>query len=218
MVLDQYLRSPMPVSMDLLIWWRAGSVIFYVPFLADSPSYRRMFRLLLLGFLGLVLIAQEQVQINTPYVATPHPVVDAMLNLAQAKPSDIVYDLGCGDGRIIIEAAKRFGAHGVGVDNNPDRIREAKEIASREGVSDLVQFRVGDLFKTNVHDATIVALYLLPDVNIRLRPALKAQLKPGARIVSHNFDMGDWKPKRQRTIDGEKIYLWVIPHRFWFFA
>lgn len=177
-----------------------------------------MVRLLLLSFLGFVLIAQEQVQINTPYVATPHPVVDAMLNLAHAKPSDIVYDLGCGDGRIIIEAAKRFGAHGVGVDNNPDRIREAREIASREGVSDLVQFRVGDLFKTNVRDATIVALYLLPDVNIRLRPALKAQLKPGARIVSHNFDMGDWKPKKQRTIDGEKIYLWVIPHRFWFFA
>ena len=173
-------------------------------------------RLLLIACLLLPLLAQDEVQINSPYVATPTPVVDAMLQLAHAKKSDVVYDLGCGDGRILIEAAKRFGAHGVGVDNNPVRIQEAHENAKRAGVSNLVQFRLGDLYNTNVENATIVALYLLPDVNIRLRPKLKAQLKPGARIVSHNFGMGDWKPKKKQVVDGEKIYLWVIPHHFHF--
>lgn len=177
-----------------------------------------LFRLLFFSAFLFPLLAQDQVQINTPFVATPKPVVDAMLTLAHAKSSDIVYDLGCGDGRIIIQAAKEFGARGVGIDNNPERIRQAQENAKRQGVSDRVQFRVGDLFDTNVHDATIVALYLLPDVNIRLRPQLQAQLKPGARIVSHNFDMGNWKPKRKRMVDGEKLFLWVIPHRFRFFA
>jgi cyclopropane fatty-acyl-phospholipid synthase-like methyltransferase len=172
--------------------------------------------LLLLGALFSPLLAQDEVQINTPYVATPRHVVDAMLQLAHAKKSDVVYDLGCGDGRIIIEAAKRFGAHGVGIDNNPVRIQEAKGNAKRAGVSNLVQFRLGDLYNTDVKKATVVALYLLPDVNIRLRPKLQSQLKPGARIVSHNFGMGDWKPQKERVVDGEKIYLWVIPHHFHF--
>jgi SAM-dependent methyltransferase len=175
-----------------------------------------MLRLLLLGSLFLPLLAQDEVQINSPYVATPAPVVDAMLQLAHTKKSDVVYDLGCGDGRIIIEAAKRFGAHGVGVDNNPVRIQEAQENAKRAGVSNLVQFRLGDLYNTDVNSATVVALYLLPDVNIRLRPKLRTQLRPGSRIVSHNFGMGNWKPKKKRVVDGENIYLWVIPHRFHF--
>ncbi|MFZ0589551.1 MAG: class I SAM-dependent methyltransferase [Bryobacteraceae bacterium] len=177
-----------------------------------------MIRLLLLSFLVLALGAQDQVQINTPYVATPSPVVDAMLDLAHVKSSDLIYDLGCGDGRIVIQAAKRYGARGIGVDNNPERIREAQENARREGVGQLVEFRLGDLYDTNVENATIVALYLLPDVNLRLRPKLKAQLKPGARVVSHTFDMGDWKPKKKRIVNGEKIYLWTIKRRFWFFA
>jgi cyclopropane fatty-acyl-phospholipid synthase-like methyltransferase len=177
-----------------------------------------MIRLLFFSFLVLPLAAQKQIQINTPYVATPSPVVDAMLTLADAKSSDVVYDLGCGDGRIVIQAAKQYGARGVGVDNNPERIRQAQENARREGVSSLVEFRLGDLYDTNLESATIVALYLLPDVNLRLRPKLKTQLKPGARIVSHNFDMGDWKPRKRRMVEGEKIYLWTIKRRFWFFA
>src|SRR6185437_4540764 len=145
-----------------------------------------------LAGMGLTpLFAQKQVQINTPYVGTPPAVVNEMLTLAKPKPDDIIYDLGCGDGRIVIEAAKQYGVRGVGIDNNPERIREARENAGREGVADLVEFRIGDLYDADIEDATIVALYLLPDVNLRLRPKLKSELKPGARVVSHNFDMGD---------------------------
>jgi cyclopropane fatty-acyl-phospholipid synthase-like methyltransferase len=175
-----------------------------------------MLRFALLGALFLPLLAQDEVQIYSPYVATPTPIVDAMLQLAQVKKSDVIYDLGCGDGRIVIEAAQKFGAHGVGVDNNPLRIQDAQKKAKRAGVSNLVEFRLGDLYNTDVKNATIVALYLLPDVNIRLRPKLRAELKPGARIVSHTFAMGNWKPKKKEVIDGEKIYLWVIPHHFHF--
>jgi SAM-dependent methyltransferase len=153
---------------------------------------------------------QDQVQINTPYVATPYPVVRAMLRLAHAKNSDIVYDLGCGDGRILIEAAKTYGARGVGIDINPDRIREAEELARREGVAHLLSFRIGDLYDVNLHEATLVTLYLLPEVNLRLRPKLQKQLKPGTRIVSHTFDMGDWKPTKTQISAGESIYLWKI--------
>jgi cyclopropane fatty-acyl-phospholipid synthase-like methyltransferase len=164
------------------------------------------------------LFAQDQVQINTPYVSTPPAVVDEMLNLAKPKPDDVVYDLGCGDGRIVIEAAKQYGVRGVGIDINPDRIREAEENAKREGVSHLVQFRIGDLYDADIEDATIVALYLLPDVNLRLRPKLKNELKPGARIVSHTFDMGDWKPQKKQTVGGDKIFLWKIRRKFLFFV
>jgi cyclopropane fatty-acyl-phospholipid synthase-like methyltransferase len=164
------------------------------------------------------LFAQDQVQINSPYVSTPHTVVDKMLDLAKPKADDVVYDLGCGDGRIVIQAAKQYGVRGVGIDNNPERIREAEENARREGVSHLVQFRIGDLYDADIEDATIVALYLLPDVNMKLRPKLKNELKPGARIVSHTFGMGDWKPNKQQTVDGEKIFLWKIRRKFPFFV
>jgi SAM-dependent methyltransferase len=170
-----------------------------------------------LMFLALPLLSQDEVQINTPYLGTPHPVVNAMLRLAKAKKSDIVYDLGCGDGRILIAAAKTYGARGVGIDNNPERIREAEQIAQREGVSHLVSFRVGDLYDADLQQATLVTLYLLPEVNLRLRPKLQKQLKPGSRIVSHSFDMGDWKPSKTQTNQGETIYLWKIggrPRRF----
>jgi cyclopropane fatty-acyl-phospholipid synthase-like methyltransferase len=164
------------------------------------------------------LLAQQQVQINTPYVGTPPAVVNEMLNLAKPTAQDVIYDLGCGDGRIVIEAAKQYGVRGVGIDNNPDRIREAQENARREGVAHLVEFRIGDLYDANIENATIVALYLLPDVNLRLRPKLKSELKPGARIVSHTFDMGDWKPKKKQIVEGEKIYLWKIRRKFLFFV
>jgi SAM-dependent methyltransferase len=170
-----------------------------------------------LVFVILPVSAQDEVQINTPYVATPYPVVRAMLRLARVKKSDTVYDLGCGDGRILIEAAKSYGAHGVGIDNNPERIREAEEIARREGVSELLSFRIGDLYDINLQDATLVTLYLLPEVNLKLRPKLQKQLRPGARVVSHTFDMGDWKPKQAQLSGGETIYLWKIKRPFWHF-
>ena len=162
---------------------------------------------------GVVLAqAPEQIQINPPYVRTPANVVSAMLKLAGVKASDIVYDLGCGDGRIVIAAAKDYGAHGVGIDIDPERIQEARENARKSGVEALVKFEVNDLFATDIRNATVVALYLLPDVNLRLRPKLLKELKPGTRIVSHDFHMGDWKPEKHEMVDaGSNIYLWRIP-------
>jgi SAM-dependent methyltransferase len=146
------------------------------------------------------------------YVPTPQQVVDAMLELAEVTQNDIVYDLGSGDGRIPITAAKKYGIHSVGIEINPRLIKEANENAQKEGVSDRVQFLEQDLFQTNLSEATVVTLYLLPEVNLKLRPQLFKQLKPGTRVVSHTFDMGDWKPdKIVRTPQGSIIYLWVIP-------
>jgi SAM-dependent methyltransferase len=151
------------------------------------------------------------VYINAPYVTTPDHVVSAMLKLAGVRSSDTVYDLGCGDGRIVISAAKEFGARGVGIDNNPARIQEARANAREAGVETLVKLEVNDLFDADIHNATVVMLYLLPDVNLRLRPKLLKDLKPGARVVSHSFHMGDWKPDKDEVVDGSHIYLWTIP-------
>src|SRR5262249_24317516 len=142
----------------------------------------------------------EQVQINTPYVASSPHVVDAMLKLARVGSSDIVYDLGCGDGRIVISAAKDYHAHGVGIDNNPIRIDEARADSRTAGVDDRVSFELNDLFDADIRNATVVAVYLLPDVNVRLRPRLLQELKPGARVVSHSFHMGDWKPDKEMML------------------
>lgn len=155
-------------------------------------------------------------EIHAPYVETSPAVADAMLKLAHAKSKDVVYDLGCGDGRIVIMAAKRYGSRGVGIDLNPERIRQARANARREGVAHLVSFQVGDVYDADLRSATVVMLYLLPDMNLKLRPKLKSELKPGAKIVSHSFDMGDWNAKKQKTIGGERIYLWVLRRRFWF--
>ena len=131
------------------------------------------------------------------FVPTPHEVVDRMLDEAKVRPTDVVYDLGCGDGRMVIAAAKRFGTRGVGVDLDPARIREARANAKAAGVDKLVEFRVGDMFETDIREANIVLLYLLPELNRRLKPKLFAELKPGARVVSHDFDMGkEWPPDR----------------------
>jgi SAM-dependent methyltransferase len=135
-----------------------------------------------------------------------------MLDLADVRPDDVVYDLGCGDGRIVIEAARR-GARAVGVDIDPRLIREARANAQAAGVGDRVEFREGDLFDADVRPATVVALYLWPHVNLRLRPRLLEQLRPGARVVSHDHDMGDWRPRRTIHADGARIHLWVIPAR-----
>ena len=155
----------------------------------------------------------EQIPINTPYVASQPRIVDAMLELANVTGSDTVYDLGCGDGRIVIAAAQEYGARGVGIDINPARIEEARANARDAGVDDHIRFEANDLFDADIHNATVVALYLLPDVNLRLRPRLLRELKPGTRIVSHAFDMGDWKPERDVVVEGEHVYLWTIPPR-----
>ncbi len=150
---------------------------------------------------------------EVPYVPTANTVVEGMLKLAGMKSTDIVYDLGCGDGRIVVMAAKNYGAHGVGVDINPVRIQEARENARQNNVESLVRFEEGDLFDADIHDATVVTLYLLPNVNLRLRPKLLKDLKPGTRVVSHSFDMGDWKPEKSEQVEGATIYLWTIPEK-----
>jgi ubiquinone/menaquinone biosynthesis C-methylase UbiE len=160
---------------------------------------------------GAPLVRPQEIQIRTPYVATPPDIVKAMLQLAGAKKSDVIYDLGCGDGRIVIAAAKEYGAHGVGIDINPQRISEANQNAERQHVANLVKFHIGDVFESDVRKASVVALYMLPDVNIKLRPKLQKELKPGARVVTHGFAMGDWRPTRVEDVDGEKIYLWILP-------
>ncbi|CAM3692623.1 50S ribosomal protein L11 methyltransferase [Bordetella sputigena] len=144
------------------------------------------------------------------FVPTPPAVVDAMLRVAKVGPSDVLYDLGSGDGRIPITAAKRFGTRGIGVDIDPVRIQEARENAKKEGVTDKVQFIQGDLFEQDLSKATVISLYLLPSLNLKLRPAL-LKLKPGTRIVSHAFDMGDWAPEQTLNVDGRMVYFWTVP-------
>lgn len=149
---------------------------------------------------------------EVPYVPTPTAVVDRMLQLAQVTPNDVVYDLGSGDGRIPIAAVQQYNVQrAVGVDIAPERVSEANQNAQQAGVSDRVEFRQQDLFQTDLRDASVVTLYLLPDVNLRLRPKLLSQLKPGTRIVSHAFDMGDWKPDQVVNVEGRTVYLWTVP-------
>jgi SAM-dependent methyltransferase len=146
------------------------------------------------------------------YVPTPHEIVQEMMDVAKVRAGDVVYDLGCGDGRMVIAAAKKYGTRGVGVDLDPARIREARANARREGVEHLVTFEVGDLFETDIKEATVVMLYLLPELNRRLKPRLFEQLRPGARVVSHDFDMGrDWPADEYIKLGGDGIYLWVMP-------
>ncbi len=159
------------------------------------------------------------------FVPTPEEVVMEMLDTARVTQSDIVYDLGCGDGRIVITAAKVFGARGLGVDIDPVRIKESNENAQKIGVTDRVKFIERDLFKTDISEATVIFLYLLPELNIQLRPKLFKELKPGTRVVSHEFDMGDWKPDKAGAVRDVKLlytpdyptekdvdyYYWVIP-------
>lgn len=147
------------------------------------------------------------------YEPSPPEVVRAMLRLAEVGKKDIVYDLGCGDGRIVITAAKEFGARGVGIDIDPQRIAESIENARKAGVLGKVKFRNEDLFEADIHEATVVTLYLWPWVNLKLRPKLLRELKPGTRIVSHWHDMGDWPPEKEIEVEGRKIYLWRIPEK-----
>ena len=147
------------------------------------------------------------------YVPTPYEVIDAMLKLANVHQGDVLYDLGSGDGRIPVTAAKKLGIRAVGIDIDPQRIAEANENAKKNNVAHLVQFRNEDMFRTDIHDATVVTLYLLPDLNVKLRRRLLAELKPGSRVVSHQFTMGNWQPERKLEVNGRTIYLWTIPER-----
>jgi predicted RNA methylase len=172
--------------------------------------------LAVLGLTHAAPAAQSQAPLRDPdviFVPTPQPVVDAMLKLAKVGKSDVVYDLGCGDGIIVISAAKQYGARGVGIDINPVRIKESNANAIAAGVTDLVTFRNADIFadSTNFSEATVVTLYLLPSLNVKLMPKLLKELKPGTRIVSHSFDMGEWKPDQVVEVENRQIYLWTVP-------
>ena len=176
---------------------------------------------LLVAAYSLPILAQSTPAkpLDVPYVPTTDQAVNAMLKLADVKPGDTVYDLGCGDGRIVIAAARDFKAHAVGFDIDPTRIKEARENAKKAGVESRVRFEEKDLFDADIHPATVVTLFLLPNINLKLRPKLLRDLKPGTRIVSNTFDMGDWKPVREATVGNDdeetflshKLFLWTVP-------
>ena len=171
--------------------------------------------LLLILLLAGVTASTAQQRPEVPYVPTDDRVVAEMLAVANVGKDDVLYDLGSGDGRIVITAAKKFGTRGVGVDIDPERVKEANENAVKAGVTDRVKFVQQDLFQTDFREATVVTLYLLPSVNMRLRPKLLADLKPGTRVVSHNYDMGDWTPLKTIVVtlpeDTHTVYYWIVP-------
>jgi SAM-dependent methyltransferase len=167
---------------------------------------------------GLWVIAYAQPKLKKPdveYVPTPHHVVAKMLQLVAVKPTDVVYDLGCGDGRVVITAAKQYGARGVGIDIDPKRIQESRANARQAGVVNRVKFLQQDLFEADIHEATVVTLYLLPQLNRQLMPKLLNTLQPGTRVVSHDFDMGEWHPDKVIYVSASSyehtVYYWVIP-------
>lgn len=171
-------------------------------------------------FIALMLVPntvalQERKPLDVPFVPTKPEVVAEMLRMAEVGKDDILYDLGCGDGRIVITAAQLYGTRGVGVDIDPERIRESQENAAKAKVTHLVKFMEQDLFKTDIHEATVVSLYLLTSVNLRLRPKLFAELAPGTRIVSHNYGMDSWKPDQSSVVMVNEmthnIYFWILP-------
>ena len=147
------------------------------------------------------------------YVPTPEPVVEAMLQVANVTKSDVVYDLGCGDGRIPVTAARKYGARGVCFDIDPERIKEANENVAKNNVGSLVRVVHADLFEQDLSGASVITLYLLPSLNVKLMPKLMKECRPGTRIVSHAFDMGDWKPEKELDVDGRKVYFWTIPKK-----
>lgn len=164
---------------------------------------------LLLGGASTVL-AQP---LDVPFVPTPQPLVDRMLEMAEVGPNDYLIDLGSGDGRIPITAAREHGTRGLGVDLDPKRVEEAEAAARDAGVEDVVEFRVEDLFDTDISTATVLTMYLLPRVNLQLRPRILDDLAPGTRVVSHAFDMDDWEPDARDRVNGQQAYLWIVPAR-----
>jgi len=168
------------------------------------------------GFCDRPALGQAAIRVpDVPYDPTPHHVVAQMLQLAQVGANDIVYDLGCGDGRIVIAAVKQFGARGVCVDIDPQRIVESRANAEQAGVAQRILFLNQDLFDTDIRDATVVTLFLWPSVNLKLRPKLWRELKRGTRVVSYVHDMGEWIPQEVRTVESgrgpRKVFLWIVP-------
>lgn len=173
-----------------------------------------LFSLLWLAFPATVAQAQLfENGLDVPYVPTPQEVVEGMLKLAGTKKGDFVIDLGCGDGRIVVTAAKQFGARALGYDLDPERLKEANENATKAGVTEQVKFVEKNLFDAEIKDASVVTLYLLPGVNEKLKPRLLAELKPGTRVVSHSFEMPDWKPAKTIEVSGRRLHLWIVPER-----
>lgn len=155
--------------------------------------------------------ADSTVEADVPFVVTPQTTVDSILALANVSSDDVVYDLGSGDGRIPITAAEEYGARGVGIEIKPELVQRARENAKISGVSDKVEFRQQDIFEADFSEATVVTMYLFPEVNIKLRPMLFEQLDPGTRVVSHSFDMDEWVPDTTIRVNGDVLYLWTIP-------
>ena len=191
--------------------WLNSSIHSCIPRRAAQKVAAVLFFLLI----GIPAGGQEsEVRKDVPYVPTPPEVVESMLKLGKATAGDVHYDLGCGDGRIVIMAVQKFGAaRGTGYDIDPERIKEAQENAETAGVSGKAKFILGNLFEADFGDATIVTLYLLPDVNLKLRPKLLKDLKVGSRIVSHQFNMGDWEPDKKIEIDWRTIYMWTVTEK-----
>ena len=176
----------------------------------------------LFAAVGTAQEAQPRHALDVPYVPTTEAAVKAMLKLGDVKKTDVLYDLGCGDGRIVIAAARDFGARAVGIDIDPQRIAEAKDNAKAAHVEKLVRFEENELFDADIHEATVVTLFLMPNVNLKLRPKLLKDLKPCTRIVSNTFDMGDWKAEKEFTVGGPEeglyslsrhLFLWTVPPR-----
>ena len=177
------------------------------------PVFRASACTALVFFAAFSALGQGSVS-RTPdviFVPTPQEVVEDMLRLADVRKGDVLFDLGSGDGRIAVTAAKKYGVRAVGIDIDPERIREADANARKNGVEKLVKFRNQDLFKADFREASVITLYLLPELNLKLRPRLWAELKPGTRIVSHQFDMGDWPPEKTLESNGRVVYFWTIP-------
>jgi SAM-dependent methyltransferase len=173
-------------------------------------------RAIAIVLLSVAALSAAQQPKRTPdihFVPTPEEVVEAMLRLADVGKDDVVYDLGSGDGRIPITAARRFGARGVGIDLDPKLVAQATRSAQDAGVGDRVRFIEGDIFEADISSATVVTLYLLSSINERLRPKLLKELRPGTRVVSHQFRMGDWQPERETVVDSRPLFLWRIPKR-----
>ncbi len=178
----------------------AAAAACATPALAQSPKFRPKSQ-------------SGGVELDAPYVPTPPDVVDAMLDLAKVSPQDFVIDLGCGDGRILVAAAKRFGARGYGVDIDPARIIEARAIAEAAKVADRIAFEVKDLFEVDLSPASVLTLYLFPHLNDRLQPKIMKEMQPGARVVSHGFPIGKWPPDRYDLVSGRQVYFWIVPAR-----
>jgi methyltransferase family protein len=189
----------------------------------EIPMLRRLVPALTVALMLVVSVVgaqsptTEKKPLDVPYVPTHESLVEEMLSMARVTGNDVLYDLGSGDGRIVITAARKFGTRGIGYDLDPERISEARENARRAGVTDRVRFEQQDIFNAKIADATVVTMYLLPDVNMRLRPKLLSELKPGTRIVSHNYDLGDWQPVQRKEMDvsgiNHTLYLWIVPQR-----